>query len=203
MIWILATVVGLLGLAALAIGRRGLRVGDAPHCRRCNFDLSGLTADRCPECGLDITTPRNTLRGARRRIRSLIVLGAVLLLIGAGGVAFVLSGSNASLNTYKPAALLVAETRFLHGPPADAAAAELIKRHLSSPLSNSHLAKLADPVIVPDLREAALRGYDGEVWNEPIVIKGVTLDWTGVLASEDHAPPGDQAGTTPEPQTDH
>jgi hypothetical protein len=28
-----------------------LREGDAPHCERCGYNLTGLTSGRCPECG--------------------------------------------------------------------------------------------------------------------------------------------------------
>ena len=50
-------------------GWRGRRVGEAPHCKACGFDLSGLTDEqpRCPECGADITEPAATVLGARRR----------------------------------------------------------------------------------------------------------------------------------------
>ncbi len=51
--------VGLIaGGALVAVGLRGRRVGDHPHCRRCGFDLHGLPVGfgRCPECGATVET---------------------------------------------------------------------------------------------------------------------------------------------------
>jgi hypothetical protein len=73
------------GAALLVWGLRGRRVGQEPHCRKCGYDLTGLTADRCPECGR-IAQGRNVVTGVRRRRRGAIVAGAVLLLVFSSGV---------------------------------------------------------------------------------------------------------------------
>ena len=76
---------GLLGLLLLLRGLLGRRVGTAPHCRNCRFDLTGLYPEHqvCPECGTELTGPRATTRGLRRRRWVVFALG-VLLLAGAG-----------------------------------------------------------------------------------------------------------------------
>src|SRR5689334_5393155 len=67
---IISTVIGLplfvLGLLLLKRGRWPRRVGDAPHCRFCEYSLIGLTSDRCPECGSAIS-PRTIVHGQRVR----------------------------------------------------------------------------------------------------------------------------------------
>ena len=60
-----------LALAAIALlvwSWRGRRVGEHPHCRRCGFDLFGNpAANRCGECGADLTKRRAVVTGQRRR----------------------------------------------------------------------------------------------------------------------------------------
>lgn len=66
LIWTLklaGIIVPALGLALLIVGLRGRRIGDAPHCRQCKYNLTGVPSTRCPECGHDLTTLRY-----RRRI---------------------------------------------------------------------------------------------------------------------------------------
>ena len=56
----------LLVMAAVraARSRRSRRVGDAPHCRRCGYDLTATPPDsRCPECGRDLREPNATMTG--------------------------------------------------------------------------------------------------------------------------------------------
>lgn len=64
----------------LALGIRGRRVGDDPHCRKCNYNLTGLTSERCPECAA-LVAGKSTVRGMRVRRRGMIVGGAAMLLI--------------------------------------------------------------------------------------------------------------------------
>ncbi|MFG0243849.1 MAG: hypothetical protein ACF8R9_13765 [Phycisphaerales bacterium JB054] len=76
---------GLLGLLALLLGLRGRRVGTAPHCRTCRFDLTGLYPEHetCPECGADLTGPRATTQGLRRRSWKLAIVGLLIFAIPA------------------------------------------------------------------------------------------------------------------------
>jgi hypothetical protein len=59
---------GLIVLLCLWALRRALRGGMAPgeeHCRRCLYPLRGLTAPRCPECGLELTPGNRRVAGSR------------------------------------------------------------------------------------------------------------------------------------------
>ena len=50
-IWMLAPL-SLAGFAALVwLDRRAARIEAAGHCRSCGYDLTGVTASVCPECG--------------------------------------------------------------------------------------------------------------------------------------------------------
>lgn len=67
------------------VGWRKLRhprqVGE-PYCRRCNYQLTALTSDSCPECGL-VLTSRHRVIGRhvpRRRIIASLLAGSVLML---------------------------------------------------------------------------------------------------------------------------
>ena len=66
----------------LAVGLRGRRTDDHPVCRRCGYDLTGGPADRCPECGGDLSRRRAVRVGHRRRRPTLIA--AALALSGVG-----------------------------------------------------------------------------------------------------------------------
>ncbi len=81
-----------LGLLLLAAGRRGRRVNDHPLCRRCRYDLVGLSLPvpqtqaqaRCPECGRSVRQPRDVRIGLRLRRPVTAWAGAVVLLATAG-----------------------------------------------------------------------------------------------------------------------
>ena len=45
---------------------RPRRRGNTPHCARCEYNLTGLTSDRCPECGTEMI-PANIVYGERVR----------------------------------------------------------------------------------------------------------------------------------------
>lgn len=77
-----------LGLLLVALSVRGRVVARGRFCRRCRFDLAGLGPDRdaCPECGRSLSAPRAARPALRRISRPGLVLGVVLLLIGAAGI---------------------------------------------------------------------------------------------------------------------
>ncbi len=74
--WWLALIPLVLGLTLVWFGVRPRRRGTTPHCRRCNYNLTGLDSDRCPECGTPLT-PKTVVIGEGRRRPVRIVAGCV------------------------------------------------------------------------------------------------------------------------------
>ena len=74
--------IALAGVVLIVFAWRGRRVDDHPLCRRCGFDLTGRPPDstRCAECGADVTRPRATRIGHRRRRGGVMVVGVALAL---------------------------------------------------------------------------------------------------------------------------
>ncbi len=148
--FILAAATVVLGVALLILGLRGRRIDNHPLCRRCRFDLVGLsdvgtgaprqqanaaaaptrTPPRCPECGADISRLRAVRTGHRRRLRSVIVVACVCLLggLGVGGAAGWAAATKFNWNTIKPVWWLKSESASPHTPTAAAAIAELTVR---------------------------------------------------------------------------
>ena len=75
---ILTTSFLMVGVLAIRSGRLR-RVGTSPHCRRCDYVLTGNESAVCPECGQDLD-PGNIILGERFRPRSFWV-GLVLALV--------------------------------------------------------------------------------------------------------------------------
>lgn len=71
---------GLGGLAMCALGLRGRRRGDIPYCRKCAYNLTGLTSQRCPECGSPIA-PDGIAYGSVRRHWVFVAIGALPLVV--------------------------------------------------------------------------------------------------------------------------
>lgn len=73
----------LVSLVSLLIGiyfvRKGLRYstkGDIPYCKKCSYNLLGMTSQRCPECGSEITADLVIFGMARRRY-ALVAMGCL------------------------------------------------------------------------------------------------------------------------------
>lgn len=126
--------VGLVGLGLLLLAIRGRLVSSAPHCRRCRFNLDGLTEPTiCPECGADLAKPRSKLAGLRRGRRGVAAMAITLMLIGAVGAGLAwLPWSMAGAPTW----VLTAWIRF------DPDRAGLIEEIVARKLPTTELAKL-------------------------------------------------------------
>src|SRR5204863_7342609 len=72
----------LLGVLLLVKGTWPRRRGSMPVCRRCSYNLTGLSTPRCPECG-SLLTLATVVLGERRRSPRRIVLGTACLSVGA------------------------------------------------------------------------------------------------------------------------
>ena len=74
----LATILpALAGVVLLIIAAIPRKVGDAPHCRKCQYNLTGITSQRCPECGRNIDA-KLVIRGRREKRTRLMIVGYVL-----------------------------------------------------------------------------------------------------------------------------
>ena len=70
---------GIVGVALLLAGQLGQTVGNVPHCRRCNYCLTGVQSARCPECGAELQDC-NIRTGRHHRSFGQVALGVSCLL---------------------------------------------------------------------------------------------------------------------------
>jgi len=91
--WLIGLVALIAGLIILKIGLWPRRRGDTPHCRKCGYNLTALTSERCPECGTEVS-PKTTVQGERRRSTGKTILGTALLVIALTWLASPLAGIN-------------------------------------------------------------------------------------------------------------
>jgi len=115
------------------------RRGTEPQCGGCGYLLIGLLSQRCPECGVELS-PTNIVHGRRDRRVALAILGLVLLLIGLGGPAMMLSDQVGKIQWYhfKPAFLVMRDLRSGSGAVADGAMEELNRRDADGDLSSGN-----------------------------------------------------------------
>ena len=143
---VLLALLGLAGIVLLALGLRGRRVGDHPHCRRCGFDLIARPAGsmKCPECGSDLTRPHSTQTGLKRRRPVPLLAGAVMMLLSASilGVAGYAASRQANFNPYKPVWLLTRELGSADPSTREAAIAEIRSRISAGKISDAQLNAL-------------------------------------------------------------
>lgn len=145
----------IVGVVLLALGLRGRRIGEHPHCPRCNFDLHGVVdvapggalpqqRVQCTDCG-KVFARSSLRRGERRRRRRLLVAGATMLVIALPPAGFLtwsmVAGPNAA--SVKPIGWLELEARYAPRAIQDAAAQELLKRHAAGVWSDEALRRLA------------------------------------------------------------
>jgi hypothetical protein len=134
---ILATGITLLLLAS-ALFKRALiphRIGTTPHCRRCNYNLSGLTPDpstHCPECGLPLSSA-NIVHGERPRRRLPLAFAVLLGVAGLVLVTLPLYNPFRAVNwyAYKPTFWLLSDLESGDADVRSRAWTEIFARHLS------------------------------------------------------------------------
>ena len=161
---LLLAAAGLL-LAGLLVrrGARGKRVGDTPHCRKCEYPLRGIDSDRCPECGADLRAPGGVVVGERVPRRGPAALG-----VGIGLVAlFVLVAGARPVVRYfdhyrlMPTGWLVNRVGSPTPAVANRAWAELNRRMQDGDLAVGHRARLADQALA---QQAAGRSSEVVEW---------------------------------------
>src|SRR5438067_7898567 len=140
LVWITAIVIliALAGIWLLKIGRWPRRRGSERHCRRCDYNLSGLSSAQCPECGAELLE-RNVVIGERRRRTGLAWSGVLLLIASLVGSGMVWWGPLRGVDwyRYKPSRWVAADLRSSDEEVAARAWRELERRRDEGPLSDT------------------------------------------------------------------
>ncbi|MCC7294146.1 MAG: hypothetical protein IT449_18950 [Phycisphaerales bacterium] len=134
-----------LAIVLIFLGWRGRLLGGGPRCRRCQYNLIGVTSGTCPECGLDLLA-EHVQTGERRRRPVMMASGAILLaptLLGGGGMLY-LAGTQIKLDPYLPASWLIGSA----AAGSDDAFSELLARLNNNTLSDGALRQLAEAALV-------------------------------------------------------
>ncbi len=154
----LAVLVGMLvaGVVLFFVGKRGRRLNRNPVCRDCGFDLVGAYPGvvTCPECGSGLKRVGAVRVGVRRRMVSLMAVGALMVLLALAplGVTVYAGITGANINPSKPTWLLLMEARWSNANAADLIGKELLDRMVTKkiapaeygPLVEAALARQAD-----------------------------------------------------------
>lgn len=140
--WILLFPAPILVAAFFLFLGRQRRVGNNPHCRRCNYLLHGINSDRCPECGA-MLSPAAIAYGERCRRRAPLVVGFTILALW---IAFAWGGLNRLQSVdwyhYKPTFLVLKDLNSAQTTAALRAWNELTRRESQGSLSTANRGKL-------------------------------------------------------------
>ncbi len=138
---VLAVIGALLAIVGAWLLRRGrwpARVGTTPHCPSCQYILTGLAANRCPECGTQLGV-QNIILGERNLRPVMAVAGAAATLSGLLVLFLGLGGATGRIDLYhyRPAAWLVADLASPNPHLWNRAWTELVRRNAAGTLSSS------------------------------------------------------------------
>lgn len=145
----ICSLLGLVGITLvvggilLIVGLEGERIGDEPRCRRCNYELTGLVSERCPECGAEVSE-KNTVKGARRRNRRFLVIASVILGVSVTGLGVSAYSALGGIDWYQylPTRWLISSVR-AGGQDACNELARRIKAGTLQPEQQRRLAEIA------------------------------------------------------------
>ena len=166
--FLILTGVLLAGATLAFLGWRGRRINRVPACRDCGFDLSGVLPNgvTCPECGAGLRRPKAVRNGQRKRLKTAIALG-ILLMIGSSsilGLGFFAATTNTNLDAFKPLELLAFELRYGGQSMVESAATEIKRRYDAGLLSASEQSEVIDLALdVQANRDGAWSGLLGDM----------------------------------------
>ncbi len=139
------------GAVLIVVGRRGRRLNNHPVCRWCGFDVSGTypASYMCPECGGGLKRENGVRIGVRKRMVSVMVVGAAMVLLPLApiGIAFYGLITGANLNTWKPVGILLWEAGMVGKPASEAIAKELVDRLTTNALDKEQEETVAARVV--------------------------------------------------------
>ena len=144
----------ILSLVLLKIAYLPRRRGLTPHCSKCNYTLTGLDSDRCPECGQPLS-PTTTVHGERPRHPILGALGSLLLLLAIANTAIILAGDNVNWYRYKPTAWVIQDAADPAPALAQKAWAELQRRMQDNDLTESQHNELTEIALAEQAKPSA------------------------------------------------
>lgn len=136
-----AVVFTFLAVVLLRQARRSARTGTTPRCAKCSYNLTGLSSQRCPECGTELTAG-TIVYGDFRRSWSRMILGCVCLAIAAIGYL----GAIRSVDWYqlRPTTWLISDLSSSNAGTGLRAWTELMRRDQSGSLSADRQNQLVE-----------------------------------------------------------
>ncbi len=167
-------ILGAVGLALIARGIAGRRVGEEPRCRGCRYDLSGIRdkAESCPECGSSLSASGAVVHGLRKRLLASIAVGLLFMSASLGfvGVSVWAKANDFDFNTIKPTWLLLREVEANKDWSDEALTAEITKRLNAGTLSDRSIERIVQIVIdtEPDWRASVAAQFD-QTWSNAFV----------------------------------
>jgi hypothetical protein len=113
------------GLFLVVSGYRGRRIGSMPHCRACDFNLTGVEYDSCPECGGHLSAGM-TVYGEATPSPIYLVTGLITLIIC--GILMYRSAREVNWRRHYPDSWLLAECKSMNVNQSSSAWDELQRR---------------------------------------------------------------------------
>lgn len=138
------------GAALLYALRYPARRGETPHCRRCDYNLTGLDLGagdaRCPECGASLRAAHAIVLGERLPTRARRVGGVIVALLACSVLVPVALRVVTELGhpANRPAWLLIRDFRLGSARKANGALHELERRETLGRLTPSQLNQLTE-----------------------------------------------------------
>lgn len=171
LIKLLVVLVSLLTLiTAVRVLRRGLwpaRQGSDPHCRHCDYNLTGLEPGLCPECG-KAWTADTVARGERHRQPVEIVRGALVLAVSLGTIGFLVLDDLPRIDYYRrmPASLVLWQVSSSTPATAQRAIDEFQRRIPSGSVSSEQIGQFLQKVVTfsPQVRPTIIQA-------DPVIFK--------------------------------
>ena len=139
--WGAVLFVALVGLLLIRIGFRLRRRGNTPRCRTCEYDLTGLVSERCPECGTAITA-HTTVYGERYRRPIIGVVGLLLIVLAV--VPLLKPVRQINWYQYYPTGVVLNHLETTTGPAQQKTWNEIQRRDKAGQLSERHLNRLIE-----------------------------------------------------------
>ncbi len=169
------------GLWFVVRGVRGGRVGVLPHCRRCDFELTGNAAlgvlfgpkgdgdavekqTKCPECGAELLKPDSIRIGAFKRrwfsaLAGMLIMTTALLTLGGGVMTLGAASVSSRFVKSSPTWLLDWQLRNAGQASVDAICREVVRRDQAQLVTVADAATLMDSVLAccerPDIAWSA------------------------------------------------